>query len=66
VETVRLYLAAQEKPFEIIEDVGIGIDYKKQGLQQLLKRITGGNVEKVVVLYKDRLLRFGYELRRLK
>ena len=59
-------MAAQEKPFEIIEDVGIGIDYKKQGLQQLLKRITGGNVEKVVVLYKDRLLRFGYELRRLK
>ena len=62
VETVRLYLAAQGKPFEIIEDVGSGINYTKQGLQQLLKRITGGEVEKVVVLYKDRLLRFGYEL----
>ena len=30
--------------------------------KQLLKNITQGDVEKVVVLYKDRLLRFGFEL----
>jgi excisionase family DNA binding protein len=62
VENVKLYLTAQGKPFEIIEDVGSGINYTKQGLQRLLRRITGGEVEKIVILYKDRLLRFGYEL----
>ena len=37
-------------------------NYKKKGLRQLLKLITQNKVEKVVVLYKDRLLRFGFEL----
>lgn len=31
-------------------------------MQELIKRITQNQVEKVVVLYKDRLLRFGFEL----
>ena len=46
----------------MISDIGSGINYKKKGLQELLKRISGNQVEKVVVLYKDRLLRFGFEL----
>lgn len=28
----------------------------------LINRIMSGEVEKVVILYKDRLIRFGYEL----
>ena len=40
----------------------VGIDYKKKGLRELIKRISQNQVEKVVVLYKDRLLRFGFEL----
>ena len=36
--------------------------YKKKGLQELIKRISENKVEKVVILYKDRLLRFGFEL----
>jgi predicted site-specific integrase-resolvase len=55
-------LLAQGRPFEIIQDIGSGINYKKKGLQELLKRINDNKVEKVVVLYKDRLLRFGFEL----
>ena len=35
---------------------------EKRGLQELIKRISQNQVEKVVVLYKDRLLRFGFEL----
>ena len=57
-----MYLLSQGKPFEIINDIGSGINYKKKGLRQLLKLITQNKVEKVVVLYKDRLLRFGFEL----
>ena len=62
IENMKLYLTAQGKSFEIISDIGSGINYKKKGLQELLKRISGNQVEKVVVLYKDRLLRFGFEL----
>ena len=56
------YLTMQGKPFEIITDIGSGINYEKQGLQSLLKRIVMGEIEKVVVLYKDHLVRFGFEL----
>lgn len=62
IENMRTYLLSQGKPFEIIQDIGSGINYKKKGLRQLIKLITQNKVEKVVVLYKDRLLRFGFEL----
>lgn len=50
------------KPFEIISYIGSGINYKKKGLKELVKRISQNKVDKVVVFYKDRLLRFGFEL----
>lgn len=62
VENMRTYLLAQGKPFEIITDIGSGINYKKKGLREIIKLITQNEVDKIVVLYKDRLLRFGYEI----
>ena len=62
MDNVKTYLMAKGQPFEIISDIGSGIDYKKKGLRELIKRISQNQVEKVVVLYKDRLLRFGFEL----
>ena len=62
IENMKLYLNAQGKPYEIIFDIGSGINYKKKGLTDLIKRISQNKVEKVVVMYKDRLLRFGFEL----
>ena len=39
------------------------IHFQEQSLwQELIRRIEANQVEKVVVLYKDRLLRFGFEL----
>ena len=61
-DNVKTYLLAKGQPFEIISDIGSRIDYKKKGLQELIRRISQDQVEKVVVLYKDRLLRFGFEL----
>jgi predicted site-specific integrase-resolvase len=62
VEAVRTYMIAKGYSFEIIEDIGSGIDYTKKGLSRLIDMICNGEVEKVVVLYKDRLVRFGFEL----
>ena len=38
------------------------INHKKRGLKELMKRISQNKVDKVVLLYKDRLLRFRFEL----
>ena len=62
IENMKLYLNAQGKPYEIIYDIGSGINYNKKGLKELIKRISQNKVEKVVIFYKYRLLRFGFEL----
>ena len=62
IDYVTTYLLSKGTPFEIITDIGSGINYSKKGLQQLIHRIESNDVSKVVVLYKDRLLRFGFEL----
>ncbi len=62
VENVKTYMYAKGFSFEIITDIGSGINYNKKGLNQLIEYITNNEVEKIVILYKDRLLRFGFEL----
>ena len=62
IENVKIYLLAQGKPFEIISDIGSGINCRRKGLLELLERISKNEVDKVVVLYKDRLSRFEFEL----
>lgn len=61
-ENMRNYLCAKGYKFEIITDIGSGINYNKVGLNILLDKVIKGEVDKVVVLHKDRLLRFGFEL----
>ena len=62
IENVKTYMFAKGYSFEIITDIGSGINYNKKGLNQLIDMITSSEVDKIVVLYKDRLVRFGYEL----
>lgn len=62
IENVKTYMFAKGYQFEIITDIGSGINYNKKGLNQLVDMITNSEVEKIVILYKDRLIRFGYEL----
>lgn len=61
-ENMRTYLLARGKPFRIIQDIGSGINYHNKGLIELIELINDNRVDKVVILYKDRLLRFGAEL----
>ena len=62
IENVKTYMLARGYQFEIITDIGSGINYNKKGLNQLLDMIVTSQVEKIVILYKDRLLRFGFEI----
>lgn len=48
--------------YEIITDIGSGLNFNRPGLQQILDYAIKGEIEEVVISYKDRLARFGYEL----
>ena len=62
VDNVKTYMLAKGYSFEIITDIGSGINYNKKGLNKLLDMVSNNQVDKIVIMYKDRLVRFGYEL----
>ena len=62
VNNIRDYLSNNFDSFDIITDIGSGINYNKPGLLKLIEKINKKEVDLIVVLYKDRLLRFGFEL----
>lgn len=48
--------------YELISDLGSGINYRKKGLIRLIKLICSYQVERLVLTHKDRLLRLGSDL----
>lgn len=62
INNVKSYMYAKGYNFEIISDIGSSINYKKKGLQELLDKINDQKISKIIVLYKDRLIGFGFEL----
>jgi len=61
-QVLELYCAAHGWQFEIVSDLGSGINYNKKGLKYLIDLVLTGNVDRLVITHKDRLLRFGAEL----
>lgn len=61
-EVLELYCAGQGWTFEVLADLGSGMNYHKKGLTRLLDAILEGSVGRLVLTHKDRLLRFGAEL----
>jgi len=59
---LEVYCATKGWTVEIIADRGSGLNYRKRGLRELIKRICEGDVERLVLTHQDRLLRFGAEL----
>jgi putative resolvase len=47
---------------KVITDIGSGINFNRKGLKTILEACLQGAVQEVVVAYKDRLCRFGFEL----
>lgn len=62
VENVKSYMYAKGYSFEVITDIGSGINYKNEGLHKLISLIDSNQVIKVVILREDRLVGFGFEL----
>jgi putative resolvase len=46
----------------VISDIGSGMNYNRSGLQEIINMGIRNQVAEVVIVYKDRLARFGFEL----
>ena len=46
----------------IIEDIGSGLNLNKRGINKIIHLGIKGKINELVVAYKDRLTRFGFEL----
>ena len=47
---------------EIVEEIGGGMNMKRNKLRKLISEVRQGKVETVVIGHKDRLTRFGFDL----
>lgn len=55
-------LKAKYNNYIFIEDIGSGLNLNKRGLNKIIHLAIQGKVNELVVAYKDRLTRFGFEL----
>jgi len=62
VKTVSDFCAAKGYQFRIIQDLGSGINYNRKGLKEIIDIICHKEIDRIVLNYKDRLIRFGYEI----
>lgn len=59
---LSMFCSSQGWSFEILSDLGSGMNYNKRGLKQLINKILNEDICRLVLTHKDRLLRFGSEL----
>jgi predicted site-specific integrase-resolvase len=48
--------------YKIIEDIGSGLNLNKRGIKKIITLAIDGKINEVVIAYRDRLTRFGFEL----
>lgn len=56
------YCGAKGWKYEIISDLGSGMNYRKKGLKKVIDAILCKKMTRLVLSHKERLLRFGAEL----
>mgnify|MGYP000004498126 len=62
IQVLEMYCASNGYQFQIISDLGSGLNYHKKGLKQLIEILLTHRADRLVITHKDRLLRFGSEL----
>ena len=56
------FLAERYPGAEAVRDIGSGLNFKRKGLRSLLERAMRGERLTVIITYRDRLARFGFDL----
>lgn len=62
IDNVSTFCIAKGYNFKIISDLGSGLNYNKKGLKELIELICSKSIDRIVINYKDRLIRFGFEM----
>ena len=54
----------QEKypDYEVVHDIGSGINFQRRGLQKIIQYAVENQLNEIVITYKDRLCRIGYDM----
>jgi len=48
--------------YRIISNIGSGLNFNRKGLIEIINMAINNKIENLIIAYKDRLARFGYEL----
>lgn len=56
------YMTDKYKDYRLIKDIGSGLNFKRKGLNEIINLAINNDIEEVVIAYKDRLARFGFDL----
>ena len=62
LERQKQILKSRFPNYELVSDIGSGINFKRNGLKTLLERSSKGMVSEIVVTHRDRLCRFAFDL----
>ena len=57
----KAYMKKKYSAYEIVEDIGSGINFNRKGFRKIIKLAIEGKIDTLVVAYRDRLTRFGYD-----
>lgn len=61
-EVLASYCTKHGWHYQVLQDLGSGMNYQKKGLKALINMILEKRLSRLVLTHKDRLLRFGAEL----
>ena len=56
------YMKERYPDYEIVSDIGSGINFNRKGLQQIIDYAISGELGVLAISYRDRLCRIGYDL----
>ncbi|HIK12924.1 MAG TPA: IS607 family transposase [Oscillatoriaceae cyanobacterium M33_DOE_052] len=56
------FLRSREPEAELVSEIGSGLNFRRRKFLAVLDRVLAGDIQRLVVAYPDRLVRFGFEL----
>ena len=62
VELLEMFCSSKGWRYKVLKDIGSGLNYNKKGLIELIRLIETNQIDRLIINYKDRLLRFGSEI----
>ena len=61
IERLENWCNERDKNYELYYEIGSGLNGSRRQVKKLIKRMSQGDVKELVIEYKDRLTRFGFD-----